>query len=209
MPQTSDGIVSPDDTDKYKLVPQLAALAETTQLALNKRANYYTGTTAQRTAFTSAAGEGVAWKDTNGTKSLYVKEGTAWSLVWPVPRYDSGTVDSFLSSSTGWSVAGSGTSWIRRVNNWIVGRVEFNRTGAAISVNARGDITNSIFCTLQTPWRPDSVHPLTAAESGRSWTGHINSAGAMSIAAVGGTENISNGEIFSTRFIYPYRLADM
>lgn len=101
MPQTSDGIVSPDDTDKYKLVPQLAALAETTQLALNKRANYYTGTTAQRTAFTSAAGEGVAWKDTNGTKGLYVKEGTAWNLVYPRPSPVSVRMTSTHSSPLG------------------------------------------------------------------------------------------------------------
>lgn len=204
-----DNLWSPSDTDLARLVTNLGQMQATVQAALNSRANAYRGTSAQRTSFTNTAPEGTLWTDTNGTKNIWVKQGANWTSIWPQPHYDSGTVDSFLSASSGWSVVGGGTSWIRRVNNWVVGRVEFNRTGANISVNSRGDITNSAFATLNTAWRPDSIHGLAAAESGRTWTGIVNTGGTMSIAAVGGSENIITGDVFSTRFVFPYRLADM
>lgn len=89
MIQTEDGITTPSGTDEQKLVQDLAAMAVTVQEALNKRANLYTGTSAQRTQFTSQAQEGQLWKDTNGNKILWAKQGTGWTRVWPENR-DSG-----------------------------------------------------------------------------------------------------------------------
>ena len=50
-----DNIWTQDSTDNYDLVVDAAATAASIQAALVARANSYTGTTAQRTAFTSRA----------------------------------------------------------------------------------------------------------------------------------------------------------
>lgn len=84
--QTEDGITTPSGNDEQKLVQDLAAMATTIQEALNKRANTYRGTSAQRSQFTSQAEEGQLWKDTNGSKILWAKQGTGWTRVWPENR---------------------------------------------------------------------------------------------------------------------------
>lgn len=79
-----DNIKSPDAGDQYALVQDLGALADTVQNALTRRANAYTGTSAQRTAFTSAP-QGAIWVDTNGSRALYTREGSAW-VRFPISR---------------------------------------------------------------------------------------------------------------------------
>lgn len=74
---TPDGIRSPNDSDQYALVQDLGVLAQTTQDALNKRANSYIGTAAQRNAFTTAP-EGTSWQDTDGNKYRWTRQGGAW-----------------------------------------------------------------------------------------------------------------------------------
>lgn len=84
MPTTSpDNIKTPDLGQQYALVQDLAAMAATIQTALVRRANLYVGTSAQRTAFTSAP-EGVHWQDTNGTKLEWVRQSGAWVQVTQV-----------------------------------------------------------------------------------------------------------------------------
>lgn len=79
---TPDNLRTPDPGIPYNLVADLATLASDTQEALKKRANLYVGTAAQRAAFTTAA-PGVAWKDTDGIKMLWFREGTTWvPAVW-------------------------------------------------------------------------------------------------------------------------------
>lgn len=84
MPATYDGITSPDSGDEFKPVQDLAAMGVSIQEALNKRANAYKGTSAQRQSFTSEAPEGVLWKDTNGIRGLYTKWGSGWQQIWPL-----------------------------------------------------------------------------------------------------------------------------
>ena len=72
-----DNVRSPNPTDPYNLVADLAILASDVQTALTRRANMYVGTSTQRTAFTTAP-EGVHWQDTNGTRLEYVRQSGAW-----------------------------------------------------------------------------------------------------------------------------------
>lgn len=81
-----DNIKSPDSGDQYALVQDMGALADSVQNALVKRANAYTGTTSQRTAFTSAS-EGTLWQDTNGDKFLWVRQSSAWVRVGPITSH--------------------------------------------------------------------------------------------------------------------------
>lgn len=74
-----DNLKTPDAGDQYALVQDLGALADTTQAALVKRANSYVGTSAQRTAFTTAP-EGTSWQDTNGNRNVYVRQSGDWRM---------------------------------------------------------------------------------------------------------------------------------
>lgn len=72
-----DSIQTPDPSSPYNLVSDLATMANSVQTALNRRANFYVGTSAQRIAFTDAP-EGVHWQDTNGDKWEWVRKSGAW-----------------------------------------------------------------------------------------------------------------------------------
>jgi hypothetical protein len=84
-----DSLRTPDNTDAYNLVADLATLASDTQAALVKRANSYKGTATQRAAFTSAP-VGTLWQDTDGNKGLYRKDTSAWVTVF-VEQYGTST----------------------------------------------------------------------------------------------------------------------
>jgi len=75
-----DGLTTPNNTDAYNLVADLATLASNTQTALVARANTYKGTATNRAAFTTAA-TGVLWQDTDGSKGLYRKDSGGWAAV--------------------------------------------------------------------------------------------------------------------------------
>lgn len=77
-----DNLRSPNPTDPYNLVSDWALSMSDVQAALDRRANSYKGTSAQRVAFTSAP-EGTLWKDTDGSKILYVRQDSSWIPVAP------------------------------------------------------------------------------------------------------------------------------
>lgn len=79
---TPDNVRSPNPTDPYNLVADLAILASDVQTALTRRANLYVGTAAQRTAFTTAP-DGVHWQDTNSNRWEWVRTGGTWVVVDP------------------------------------------------------------------------------------------------------------------------------
>lgn len=94
-----DNIKSPDSGDQYALVQDMGALADTVQNALVRRANLYKGTSAQRTAFTTAT-EGTWWQDTNGNKDVWVRKAGAWVIAVPTPvKSASGTGSASVGSS--------------------------------------------------------------------------------------------------------------
>lgn len=72
-----DAIPSPSIDDPFQWAPQLEALAEGTQVALNKRGNAYKGTVAQRNAFTNAP-EGTLWSDTNSNRQVWRRINGSW-----------------------------------------------------------------------------------------------------------------------------------
>lgn len=75
-----DSLRTPNNTDAYNLVADLATLASDTQAALVARANSYKGTGTQRAAFTTAP-NGTLWQDTDGNKGLYRKDTSGWFTV--------------------------------------------------------------------------------------------------------------------------------
>lgn len=78
-----DNLRTPNPTDPYNLVADLAILASDAQAALEKRGNFYMGTSAQRIAFTSAP-DGTHWQDTDGPQYEWVRKAGAWRGVTPL-----------------------------------------------------------------------------------------------------------------------------
>lgn len=100
---TPDNIPSPDLTDQYALTQDMAALADGTQLALNRRANMYIGTANQRAAFTSAP-EGTHWQDTDGTKLEYVRRSNQWVATSPLANIQTNVTNSTSSVITQYGI---------------------------------------------------------------------------------------------------------
>lgn len=72
-----DNIWTPDSGDNYALTTDLAAMADTVQDALTKRANYYVGTTSELAGVAATAPEGAAGYDTTLDKEVRLIGG-AW-----------------------------------------------------------------------------------------------------------------------------------
>lgn len=160
MATTKDGIWSPNVDDNFRPSSDLATMASTVQSALEKRANSYTGTTSQRTAFTTDAPEGTLWSDTNGEKILWIKQGTGWQRIWPIP--DTGWVD--LPAS----VLASGVTGSVQVR--VVGGMAMFR--GLLTATFVGN-TNLPVINMPEPYRPlnsnESIRPVISnvAEVGR------------------------------------------
>lgn len=137
----------------------------------------------------------------SGAELEYTTDGAAWRTV-SYQEPDSGWVESFLSSASGWAVTGGGVSRIRSVGPWTFIRIEVKRTGGTISVNSKGDVTNQTVCTLNPQWRPDWAQTLQSAESGRVASFMVNASGEVRLHAVGGTADIATGDSFSLRGHY-------
>lgn len=198
--QTEDGITTPGVNDSYDYSSQLAFMAETIQLALEKRANTRIGTASERTVFRPLAKEGTIWVDTSGEKAVWVKQGNAWKKLWP--EEDSGWVTSFLRAQSGWKTYTGTANRVRRIGDWVSIAYRFTRNGAAISVPATGDIPNQTVAILNPEWRPKSWQTLDSGESGRVASFSVGSNGHLRLNAVGGTANIANGNGFSIRGWY-------
>lgn len=144
MTQTTspDNIPSPDLSDQYAVTQDLANLADGVQLALERRANLYKGTSTQRTAFTSAP-EGVHWQDTNGAKAEYVRQSGQWVSL--LSR--SGLVD--LSSSL--TSAFRGTLQARRFGDMV------ELIYVAPPTRNFADSSYDVVGTLPPEWRPSGA----------------------------------------------------
>jgi len=74
-------IYSPDDPNPWKLVTDLATMANTMETALNnvaKGANLFVGTAAQRAAAQTSATVGQHWQDTDGERKRWIRGNTQW-----------------------------------------------------------------------------------------------------------------------------------
>ena len=74
------GIAYPESSAGYNYHTHLAALANSTQMALDKQANSWRGPGADRVAFLNEAPEGALWADNDGSKVLHQKRNGIW---WP------------------------------------------------------------------------------------------------------------------------------
>ncbi len=84
-----DSLRTPDNSDAYNLVADLATLASDVQAALVARANSYKGTASARASFTTAP-NGTLWQDTDSNKGLYRKDTSGWVTVF-VEEYGTST----------------------------------------------------------------------------------------------------------------------
>lgn len=123
-----DSLRSPNPGDPYNLIADWATSMSSVQTALVRRANMFTGTSAQRTAFTTAP-EGVHWQDTNGAKQEYVRQSGSWVLVNPPSTV-------LWSSPTGWVLDGTQTITLSET-------VSSQRTGIILVWSERGSDTNN------------------------------------------------------------------
>lgn len=82
-----DNIYSADTNTPQNLPAITGAMATSVQEALNKRGNAYAGTSSQRQSMTSSANDGTLWKDTDGGKELWAKDGGGWVKIWPPAEY--------------------------------------------------------------------------------------------------------------------------
>lgn len=99
-----------------------------------------------------------------------------------------------LSIASGWSLE---TFWIRRFGITTSFYVRASRTGASISVGTSGDITNTLIGSFASGWTPTRETVLSSGNTGRTATGFVTSAGSVTLAAVGGSKNIDNGDDIS------------
>lgn len=203
--QTKDGITTPGLNDPFQIVSQLSTLAETTQQALDKRANTRVGTSAQREASIDLVPEGTLWVDTNGDKALYTKQGPTWKRIWP--EIVSPRVYSFLRSQSGFTSHPDATHYIQRRGEWVYINWVF-RTTKAISVpSSTGNITNLTAAILDEEWRPKTWQPLHGGnESGRMWGVTLGSNGHIRLNSVGGTSNVGVNQTGQIRGWYNMEL---
>lgn len=85
MEETSpDGLVTPSGGEEYALLPALAALASSIQEALIRRGNARSGPYTERVASTDLP-DGTLWKDTNGSRALWLLDAGQWKQIYPEP----------------------------------------------------------------------------------------------------------------------------
>ena len=85
MPATTpSGIAYPGTDSLYAHSADFAAMATSTQMALDKQANAWRGTGSQRVAQLNTLPEGALWADTDGNKVLHQKRNGSW---WPELEY--------------------------------------------------------------------------------------------------------------------------
>lgn len=173
---TPDNLYSPDDDSAYALVQDLGLAQDSVQAALIKRANLYVGTSAQRTAFTSAA-EGTHWQDTDGQKRVYIFKAGKW------------TQGPYTTEDTQWANitlnVGTGSARWRRY----LGRVELEVAVKYTTAVAAGAMATAPV-TLPASARPSKTTPLIGAAS-------TGSQPAVSMAFVSGTVSLRNASNYA------------
>lgn len=117
MTLTPAGMWSPEDTDQYRLITDLAAMMNSADNALGLRS----GTAAQRTAYLATARNGVWWQDTDAAGMIWRKLGGVWTPAIPSWRgtttqrnlltsdapegfewFDTTLSDTYVKRGTGW-----------------------------------------------------------------------------------------------------------
>lgn len=113
------------------------------------------------------------------------------------------TTTNIAVAAAGWALTAS--SWVRRAAlGHAVIYLEFTYTGAGITVQPDGNINeNPVVCTLNTPWRPFDIIPMTSSISGPMAVGYARDDGGVVLAATTPGATITNGKVFSLAANYP------
>lgn len=164
-----DNIRTPNPTDPYNLVADLAILAGDVQSALALRGNRYIGSAAQMNAF--AAPDGTEWFNTTDNIT-YVRRGGVWSggtwNITPASGF-SGTISAFMSR----------------------GLVE-------IIVNVTGTVGSSAHVTLASSV-PAEIRPPSGRRGGILYLGGVRYGAGVVLAtgllAVANLSSIAGGEV--------------
>lgn len=75
-----DNLWSPDLSSGFDPILNFANMQASVQEALEKRANLYRGTGAERIAFGSQAKVGTVWQDTDTSQQMYIWTGSQWTV---------------------------------------------------------------------------------------------------------------------------------
>jgi hypothetical protein len=98
-----------------------------------------------------------------------------------------------ITATTGWSLS---MAKYRRIGKVVSIYVQFKRTGAAVTVNADGNIANIQVGTLPAGITPSSYQSIHSGSTGRVCTGNVsNDAGIYLAAIVPGSNIDTNDEI--------------
>ncbi|GAA3948954.1 hypothetical protein [Microbacterium soli] len=106
-----------------------------------------------------------------------------------------------LTAASGWSIISQSA---RKKNGVAWARVRVQRTGAAISGGASGNIPNALCATFSTGWAPapGMWYPAAAADTGPLVTGYVAEAG-IYIGAISPGTTIATGDELSLITTYP------
>lgn len=138
------------------------------------------------------------------TDTFTVRRNGVWSLLQPA---ESG----WVNGGSGASVIAADPTNITLSGSYVrtIGRAAFlylsGTVKVAITVPTTGDITNVVVGQLAAAYTPVGVpvpQPLSADQTGRMLTGVINTAGQVSINAVGGSVNFTIGDAFTLAGTY-------
>ena len=156
MLTTPDNIWTPDQGDDFALTTDLAATAESIQLALNRRANAYTGTTSQRVAAQDLP-VGTTWTDTDGSFGTWVMRESGWgpapgSIITVASRAEADAVVDGLK--TGGIDLSTHPLFVLRRDTW---QTEMHNGTVWVPVGGPDEAGKSKKATLQSGWTGD-VH---------------------------------------------------
>lgn len=130
MPTTPRGIWTPDSTDDYDLVVDLAATANSIDGALDnlsESSNVRVGTAAQRASFLASAPVGSLWQDTDGIRMIWRKDGSAWvPAVWSWGGSTSQMNTFSPPDGFRWHNTTTGTLFTRQSGTWFGGKIDLS-----------------------------------------------------------------------------------
>lgn len=137
-----------------------------------------------------------AYADQGDVNSLLRYSGSAWEVMATVPE----TTSSGATAATNWSVSAfNATKW----GPIIVGLLSFARTGADITPDSAGNITDTLAATLPSGWRPSITWYAACGDGFSDGEARIDTDGTVTLRSwiPGGV--VTTGRTLRLSFCYP------
>jgi hypothetical protein len=142
------------------------------------------------------------YRDAGGELQRWDAAGAVWRTYRP-PVETTETVTAGLTMSGGWALR----AWTgRRRHGICTVKIEARRTGAAITANAAGNITDSTLCTIPSGWRPAEPYEAVVSDGYGSGTALIETGGAVRIRTWSGGGTIDDTQDNTYRVTATYIL---